>query len=252
MKKNIKSEMKPMARPVACCSRRQKVWGVIALVGLFVCGWMVGAAVNNWHGRAVADVSATPETTDMETCELIESLLLQQLAPESEPYIAAHEGNIEIYTRLFNVGCAENRDKYTTLIARERAIVNALAGEAVVRADNARTCIKIENELGARLYGSNEYMDVNKHIDNAKIYANLSERGCPENSDKYVALAKQELELARALEDDNFDGRETIEVVETYKRINMQAAAQEIFDKVKKLTDPAIDFIIQVEKIINE
>ena len=89
-------------------------------------------------------------------------------------------------------------------------------------------------------------------IDRAKIYANLSERGCAENSAKYVELAKQELEIARALEDDEFDDYETIEVVETYKRLNMQAAAEEIFETAKKLTNPAIDFILEVEKIINE
>ncbi len=65
-------------------------------------------------------------------------------------------------------------------------------------------------------------------------------------------LAKQELDIARALQDDKFNENETIEVVETYKRLKMQQDAQEIFDKVKKLTNPAIDFIMQVEKIINE
>ena len=60
------------------------------------------------------------------------------------------------------------------------------------------------------------------------------------------------MEIARAIDDDKFDRDETIEVVETYKRIHMQNAANEIFEKAKKLTDPTIDFIIQVEKIINE
>ncbi len=32
----------------------------------------------------------------------------------------------------------------------------------------------------------------------------------------------------------------------------MQQDAEEIFNKAKKLTNPAIDFIMQVEKIINE
>ena len=80
----------------------------------------------------------------------------------------------------------------------------------------------------------------------------MAERGCLENSDAYAELARQELDIARAIEDDEFSREETIDVVETYKRLNMQAAAEEIFEKAKKLTDPAIDFIIQVEKIINE
>ena len=94
--------------------------------------------------------------------------------------------------------------------------------------------------------------NVENRILRAKIYANLSERGCPENSEKFVEYAKAELDIARALQDDEFNKQDTIEVVETYKRLNMQAAAQEFFDVAKKLTDPAIDFVLQVEKIINE
>ena len=66
-------------------------------------------------------------------------------------------------------------------------------------------------------------------------------------------LARQELEIARALEDDDMTHqRETIEIVETYKRLHMQQAAHEILDKAKRITNPAIDFIIELEKIINE
>ena len=91
------------------------------------------------------------------------------------------------------------------------------------------------------------------HIDNAKIYANLSERGCPENSQKYKEMAKQELEIARALNDDILkDKEDSIEIVETYKRLQMQQEAERMIEKAKKLTNPAIDFIIQLEKIIEE
>ena len=73
-----------------------------------------------------------------------------------------------------------------------------------------------------------------------------------ENANAYVELARQELDIARAIEDDEFDHEETIEVVETYKRLKMQSDAEEIFEKAKKMTNPAIDFIMQIEKIINE
>ena len=114
------------------------------------------------------------------------------------------------------------------------------------------TCGKIEMLLTERL-SPVEYKDPEDHIDNAKIYANLSERGCPENSGKYKEMAKQELEIARALTDDNLDDEEeSIEIVETYKRLQMQAEAERMIEKAKKLTNPAIDFIIQLEKIIEE
>ena len=115
------------------------------------------------------------------------------------------------------------------------------------------TCGKIEMLLKDRLYPSdNPYAD--SHIENAQIYANLSERGCAENSQKYKDLAKQEIDIARALTDDDIEQnrRESVEIVETYKRLQMQAEAERMIEKAKKLTNPAIDFIIQLEKIIEE
>lgn len=111
-------------------------------------------------------------------------------------------------------------------------------------------CVEVERLLLRRLPAANDNID--SRIDRAKIYVSLAERGCIENTDKYAELARQELEIARAIDNDNFDYTETIDIVETYKRLNMKAAAEEIFEKAKKLTNPAIDFIIQVEKIVNE
>lgn len=117
---------------------------------------------------------------------------------------------------------------------------------------NERTCEKIEILLIDNL-DNEDIHDSETHIDNAKIYANLSERGCPENSAKFKALAKQELEIARALNDDHLDDvEESVEIVETYKRLQMQAEAERMIEKAKKLTNPAIDFIIELEKIIEE
>ena len=111
-------------------------------------------------------------------------------------------------------------------------------------------CIEVERLLLRRMPAESD--DVDDRIDRAKLYVSLAERGCIDNSDAYAELARQELEIARAIDDDNFDHDETIDVIETYKRLHMQEAAEEIFDKARKLTDPAIEFIIQVEKIINE
>ncbi|MBR0212665.1 MAG: hypothetical protein IJQ55_03600 [Alphaproteobacteria bacterium] len=115
------------------------------------------------------------------------------------------------------------------------------------------TCGQIEMLLLDRLMPNNS-QSPEDHIDNAKIYANLSERGCPENSLKYRDLAAKELEIARALNDDNVarDPDESIEIVETYKRLQMQQEAARMIEKAKKLTNPAIDFIIELEKIIEE
>ena len=111
-------------------------------------------------------------------------------------------------------------------------------------------CGEVERLLARHLPAATDVVE--DRIERAKIYASMAERGCEENSETYVELAAQELDIARAIDDDTFNRQETIDIVETYKRLSMQAAAQEIFEKAKKLTDPAIDFIIQVEKIINE
>ena len=114
------------------------------------------------------------------------------------------------------------------------------------------TCGQIEMLLRDRLEPADSH-ESGDHIQNAKIYANLSERGCPENAEKYKNLAAQELEIARALNDDNLNQQfESVEIVETYKRLQMQQEAARMIEKAKKLTNPAIDFIIELEKIIEE
>jgi hypothetical protein len=234
-------------------STSQRIWGVLALTGLFVCGLMVGWGLNQGHANKVAQskVATKPapveEPQPKETCAIIEDLLLERLNSVDSQEVGAHEHNINVYEKLVMNGCSENQMKYHKAAQRERDIVAALA-----TAGNSpqQTCEKIETLLLGQLpYASDDTED---RIWRAKIYANLSERGCAENSAKYVDLAKQELEIARALKDDEFSNQETIEVVETYKRLNMQAAAEEIFETAKKLTNPAIDFILEVEKIINE
>ena len=146
------------------------------------------------------------------------------------------------------VGMAIN--KPTNTICRGSAVVAQAESEMVAISEAQSVCAEIERLLARHLPVASD--DVDDRIERAKIYASMAERGCPENANAYVELARQELDIARAIEDDEFDHEETIEVVETYKRLNMQAAAEEIFEKAKKLTNPAIDFILQVEKIINE
>ncbi len=234
-------------------TRGQKIKGWLALIMLFVCGIMVGMGVGHKQTQSGPSLGQTMKeivqnSQQKETCAVIEEIQLGYLVDEKSADIAAHKQNIRIYETLFQHGCPENKNNYRVAISREMEIVSALTGQ-----QNAQsTCQQIEASLLERLPYGGVNADADDRIERAKIYANLSERGCPENTKQYVDLAKQELEIARALEDDKFDNDDTIEVVETYKRINMQAAAEEIFETAKKLTNPAIDFILEVEKIINE
>ena len=232
-------------------ARKEKIFGWMAFIALFVCGLMVGMGINRRPTSvAVVEQAANPapivDAQTKETCAIIEDLLLERLYPVDSQEVGAHEYNINVYERLVMNGCSHNQQKYHNAAVREREIVAALQASN----NSQQTCEQIESLLLGHMPSANG--DSWARIDRAKIYANLSERGCAENSAKYVEMAKQELEIARALEDDEFDNQETIEVVETYKRLNMQAAAEEIFETAKKLTNPAIDFILEVEKIINE
>jgi len=289
---------------VACCSRRQKIWGVIALAGLFTCGLMLGgiwAGATMHNGSAVykkqcdgiarqinkiaskdyiddsnlerleslnatyakycaghtmpADTAPAKKSADKiaasankPTCVVIEEMMTGWLGDEMDVNPDRHTANIEVYQKLIANGCPENVEKYQALIQREQEILAALTGQTE---NTEKTCAEIEELLMRRLP---EYdLDSSSgRIGRAKIYANLSERGCPENSQQYVELAAKELEIARALRDDEFSQSETEEVVETYKRLEMKAAANDVLNKVQKLIDPSVDFIIQMQKIIEE
>ena len=198
-------------------------------------------------------VQIEPEKLPDTTCEAIEQLLKYELYDENNMDWQAHRDNSYVYTRLAKNGCEKNRDMYQKLAQRENEIAVALNRNFVVETDGA-TCEQIESLLRARLNNYDDMMYAKNRVERAQIYANLSERGCPENSAKYRDLAKQELDVARALTDDNIDEnkREATEMVETYKRLQMQQEAAKMIEKAKKLTNPAIDFIIQLEKIIEE
>lgn len=202
-----------------------------------------------------------PEKLPDATCEAIEQLLKDDLADENSLDPDVHRYNSDIYMKLAKKGCEKNREMYQRKAQRESEIFTALYDDPFSRTEvieeNRSTCGEIERVLSNRLKCAEKdvtCMNASSHVEDAQIYANMSERGCPENSEKYKELAAQELEIARALTDDNIEQnkREATEMVETYKRLQMQAEATKMLDKAKRLTNPAIDFIIQLEKIIEE
>ncbi|MDE6570647.1 MAG: hypothetical protein K2L95_00295 [Alphaproteobacteria bacterium] len=195
MKKTTKTSAKASAVAsaksaprVACCSTRQKVWGIIALAGLFTCGLMIGLAINR------PTVNAAPNYAG-----------------------------------------------------------DAVAAPAAPNADLKPTCTVIEELIFSRIVSENDDRPW-VHLTNADNYAILAERGCPENAEHYKNMALREIEIASALQSDHdmADETQTEFVIDTYKKLNMQREAREFLDKVQKLTNPAIDFILQMEQIINE
>ncbi|MBR5625228.1 MAG: hypothetical protein IKW67_00395 [Alphaproteobacteria bacterium] len=216
-------------------TRGQKVAGWIALIMLFICGMMVGVAINKKQTGVVVD-SDVIQMSDL-NCSRIE----EQMAKSSTTAEKLAELK-DIYSEY----CAGRKVEKSKEQPKSEP-------ENVENIKPKSTCERIEEMLLMSLPAVHGPYNNREYIKRAQIYAQISERGCAENSQKYADMAKQELDVVRAIQDDMFYEESEIEnIVETYKRLEMQEAAAEVFENIKKLTDPTIDFILQIEKIINE
>ena len=207
--------------------KSNRVYGIIGMVALFLVGVIFGYVINGSDRVNRSNMSQSQ-------CGEIANRIVN----------AAYNANpdlIEQLNKVYSENCLNREFKQPK---PQPKIEKKKLPET--------TCGKIEMLLKDRL-NSVDVPDAAPHVYNAQIYANLSERGCSENSQKYKELAAQELEIARALNDDRlYDTEQATEMVETYKRLQMQKEAERMIEKAKKLTNPAIDFIIQLEKIIEE
>ena len=231
------------------CTPRKRIWGILAFTALFVCGVMVGLG---WNGFVAPKQVETKVAEPQPVCVTTENILKEQLNPAESSSYDAHMSNALIYEKLWKFGCPENATKHRNAMIDEEQIAKALRQEIVEYNGENAACEQIEAYWLGRLPDINEYSGANERIERAKIFSILAERGCPGNANQYIAMAEKELEVARALKEKFFDQYETVEVVETYKRLGLEQAATEIFETAKKLTNPTIDFILEVEKIIKE
>lgn len=217
--------------PIDCCSTRHKVWSAIALAGLFACGLILGLSYRN------------------------DEVALRALNAEQCDAIAS-----EIVNITSNGATAENIDMLNEL---NQAYSNGCAGRLVIiekepvvqtteRTEIMSTCSRIEQLLKQRLHPE-DTGSYREHLANADTYSTLADRGCQENADMYKTLALRELEIATALQpEENMRQRDAEIVIDTFKKLDMQREAQEFLDKMEKLIDPATDFILQMEQVINE
>lgn len=249
MKKQNKSAVQNQYRVVH--TRGQKIKGCFAFFMLFVCGVMVGGALNERHiKRDEITQQNAVAATQQSACETIEEIYSRRLTPVDSGEVGMHNYNVSVYQVLLAHGCPENKNKYQQAINNEKKIIDSLQVNFVT--ENKVACRQIEDTLLYAMPYANDESSELVRLDRARIYAQISERGCPENAKKYANLAKQELDIARGVSDDKFNEEETVDIIEIYKRLDMQSAAQEVFDMAKKLTNPTIDFILQVEKILNQ
>ncbi len=173
-----KQTTKVIAASGACCTMRHKVLGLVALIALFICGYMVGILTHKTTNSVVVNDQIVEETQPV--CAVIEKVLLNYVEPE---------------------------------------------------------------DIGNPLY----------NLRNADVYSQLAVKGCPENTETFKALALRQIEIANALKSEEYMDEEDMKIViDTYKKLDMEREAQAFLDKVQHLASPAIDFILQMEKVINE
>lgn len=209
------------------------VYGVIGMFLLFLVGGTIGYIING--------------SSRLNRSSLMTEKQCQNL---SDRIISAADNNnpelLQQLNEIFSENC--NTRKFVKPVKPVAKVVKQEPAENI--------CKRIEKVWLDRLEDFQDNViaeDAQFYINRAKIYANLADRGCRENVEVYKELAKKDLDIARALNHDSLDDRrEATEMVETYKRLQMQAEATKMIEKAKKLTNPAIDFIMQLEKIIEE
>lgn len=208
------------------CRSSHKVSGAFALLGLFLCGLILGWSINNQQIKSYFNESQCDEIA----AEAIE--LFNNENKTSEDLERLADLNV-----LYSNGCPGK------LLVIEKSVT-------LTESEIGSTCQKIEDLVSKRLYPSDS-TESQHHFYNADTYSTLAEFGCPENAERYKALALQELDIASALVVDW--GAEQAEIViDTYKKLDMQKEAQVFLNKLERLTEPAIDFILKMEKVINE
>ena len=225
-----------MKKTIKINDTKNRVYGVIGMVALFLMGAIFGYIING------SDRVNHSMMTERGCIELQDQIM--NMVRNVHNYDAQKIAQLD---KMFSENCNDRdfRD------AEKNVPVKPAIVEDEPKLPDA-TCEQIEFLLTDRL--NCDLYNPECRVERAQIYANLSERGCPQNSAKYKDLAAKELEIARALTDDNIqqNQHEATEMVETYKRLHMQAEAAKMLEKAKKLTNPAIDFIIELEKIIEE
>ncbi|MDE6250977.1 MAG: hypothetical protein K2M34_05110 [Alphaproteobacteria bacterium] len=159
-------------------TRAQKIWGIVALAGLFACGLMVGLSVraNRHQSGADGNVQLTESQCDIIAGNIQSAVKFSKL------------DDLEKWKKIYAESCGNH-------IVTKAQVVSEPKSE-----QKLSTCEKIEKLLLRDLNSSDSrsYWD---HIQNAEVYNKLSQYGCAENADTYKQLSVQETAIANALND---------------------------------------------------
>ncbi|MBP5485101.1 MAG: hypothetical protein J6Y07_00110 [Alphaproteobacteria bacterium] len=259
------------------CSRKQKFWALVLLFGIFGCGLMTGlspvghkivntadSGVKTESKGLVGTVQEVINPEPLEPCQINEKVLKGRLVQDiddnaTEWAIDAHQKNFMIYERLVNMGCRENRGYFSDMAENEMAYIKAITGidkKSNEVSDVEKPCREIENALNRRVISDcTNYGVVSEcHLNNAEVYSKLAEDGCAENAEQYRKNALDELQIADGVRINASDvnPREVRSTINTYKKLQMQNEARRYLNKVERMLDPGIDFIMELQKVIEE
>lgn len=237
-------------------SRRQKILMWFVFIGIFICGMMAGAFL--WQKKTIYTADSVVQTA-VDACQMRENALLAnvwQNIDDSWPDAAnSHRRNAYIYERLIELGCKENSAKYQELRDAEFQVwdalneINKISNDGVV---DEKPCYVIETTLLSNIHNCGD--SPNCHLENAEIYSKMAEDGCTENRQKYAQKALDELKIAEGvrIDDSNVNRSEIRATINTYKKLQMQNEAKKYLNKVEKMIDPGIDFIMELQRVIEE
>lgn len=234
-------------------SRRQRILAWLALIGIFVCGMMAGAFI--WQTKNTHTTDSAVQT-EIDVCQKREGALLAKLNKNIDDSdwraYEQHEYNMHIYQLLSKNGCPNNKVEYARLAESEESVASVLAELVGGNTTENKPCEIIEKTLAHSVFAGCREPDCYLH--NAEVYSKMAEDGCPENSENYKKLALNELEIAEGVRINEADVArgEIRSTVNTYKKLQMQNEAKKYINKVEKLVNPGIDFILELQRVIEE
>lgn len=252
MKSNIK---KVSGETCYICSRKHKIFAWFVLFGIFLCGMLTGVSLWGYKHAHTADYGV--ESANLLPCQMRENALMAQLNQNIDDgwvdtAANAHKQNADVYDNLMRWGCTENQKKYEELRDAEFSVFDVLK-----RANGSRTeeqdkpCQVIERTLIETIHTC---PDSQCHLYNAEVYSKIAEDGCPENSEKYKQMALDELQISEGVRvnDGELSERDVRTTVNTYKKLQMQNEARRYIKKAEKLINPGVDFIMELQRVIEE
>jgi len=255
--------------PNECLPEKKRKWIFYSVViSFFVIGTFVGyISGRGTNETAIKSESAPAEDfSKLKTCEVIERKQMEKLSSEYYADIYAFETNARIYADLAKSGCPKNAEKFKALEKRQMEIAATLR-QGIFADDpyyhtfkdtsNLRTCEVIEQKKLSRLMRESDISHAEESLMNAEIYIDLIKYGCPENMEKFKELLSRQLKIAEAMLGASFTTENVhnnhysyIRQVRILKELGDRNSIKQILEKARRLGEPAMQFINEIEQIL--